>query len=195
MSNDLLQLFKKRGALMEGHFLLSSGLHSHQYMQSAILLQDPKIATELGRSLADLFPESIDAVISPAIGGLLIGNEVARAKNCRFLFTEKDDKGRAVLRRGFEIQPDERLIIIEDVITTGLSSKEVMNVIYHQDGKLIGIGCLVNRSGMNTIPALGSDWQGSVRQLLPHSIETWTQANCPLCKKGSPAVKPGSRKR
>ncbi len=190
----LLELFKSRGALLEGHFILSSGLHSNRYLQSALLLQDPPVAEELGRALAERFPENVNGVVSPAVGGLIIGHEVARAKGCRAIFVEKDEKGRPTLRRGIEMMPDEKFLVIEDVLTTGLSTKEVLDIVERSHAVVSGVGCIVNRSGMREIPALGPDWGKAVRQLLTLTIETWAAPNCPLCKKGIPAVKPGSRK-
>src|SRR5262245_24235246 len=119
--SDLFNLFKEKKALLEGHFILSSGLHRNRYMQSALLLQYPDIAEKLGQELADLFPEQPDVVVSPAMGGLIIGQEVGRAKKCRAIFTEKNEEGKPVLRRGFSVEPGEKVLVIEDVITTGLS--------------------------------------------------------------------------
>src|SRR4051812_17343769 len=126
---DLLQLFKEKGALLEGHFVLSSGLHSDRYLQTALLLQYPAIAEKLGKDLAAQFNDHVDVVISPAVGGLIIGHEVARAKNARAVFAEKDDSGKPTLRRGFTLSPDENVLVIEDVITTGLSTAEVVKLV------------------------------------------------------------------
>jgi len=189
---QLLDLFKSKGALLDGHFILSSGLHSNRYMQSALLLQYPDIAENLGRSLAQVFPGPVDVVVSPALGGLIIGQEVARAKKCRAIFSEKNDQGKPVLRRGFEISAGEKVIVIEDVITTGLSTSEVLNLVEQAGGTLVGVGSIVNRSGKQNEKLLR--WKAPVHSLLTLEVQSWDPASCPLCKEGLPAVKPGSRK-
>jgi orotate phosphoribosyltransferase len=190
---NVFDLFKERGALLEGHFILSSGLHSDRYMQSAVLLQDPVVAEKLGQSLAEKFPGDVDAVLSPAIGGLIIGHEVARAKGCRAIFSEKDDAGKPVLRRSFEIQPGEKILVIEDVITTGLSTGEVAGLVTQAKGNIVGVGSIVNRSGKK--PGTLFNFSAPVHSLLELDVKTWPPADCALCKQGSPAVKPGSRKK
>jgi orotate phosphoribosyltransferase len=193
MNQDaVLELFKKKGALLQGHFLLSSGLHSDQYLQSALVLSDPVIAEMLGSALANLFRDPIDTVVSPAIGGLIIGHEVARAKRSRAIFSEKDDKGKPVLRRGFEVAPKERVLVIEDVITTGLSTGEVLILLQDAGAEIVGAGSLVNRSGRENEKII--KWDLPVRSLLTLDVKSWPQNACPLCKRGVPAVKPGSRK-
>src|SRR5262245_10864125 len=144
---DLISLFKKRNALLEGHFVLSSGLHSNRYFQSALLLQDPKLAEDLGRMIADKFNGSISVVVSPAIGGIVIGQEVARAKGCRAIVVEKDDKGKPTLRRNFQLDSDDKVLVVEDVITTGLSTAEVLNLVDQSGAKPLGVGSIVNRGG------------------------------------------------
>ncbi|MCG3206034.1 MAG: Orotate phosphoribosyltransferase [Elusimicrobia bacterium] len=189
---DLLSLFKSKQALLEGHFILSSGLHSDRYMQSALLLQYPDISEDLGKRLADYFPQKIDTVISPAIGGLIIGQEVARAKKCRAIFSEKNEAGRPVLRRGFDLTPQEKVLVVEDVITTGLSTGEVIELVHSTGAELVGIGSVVNRAGGEN-PTLAK-FGKPVFSLLNLKVESWKPENCALCKKGIPAVKPGSRK-
>jgi orotate phosphoribosyltransferase len=184
-NDSLLDLFKRKNALLEGHFILSSGLHSDRYLQSALLLQFPDIAEKLGRELAEKFPGKVDTVLSPALGGLIIGQEVARAKKCRAIFSEKDDNGKPVLRRGFELSHDESVLVIEDVITTGLSTGEVVELISQANARLIGIGSIVNRSEKTGKPVVS---------LLNIDVKSWSPSDCVLCKKGIPAVKPGSRK-
>ncbi len=193
-TNDLLPLFRERQALLDGHFILSSGLHSDRYLQCAMLLQDPKVAEDLGKRLAALFPERITAVLSPAIGGLIIGHEVARAKGARAIFSEKDDAGKPVLRRGFTIDQDDRVLVIEDVITTGLSTNEVVSLVGPMGGELVGIGSIVNRGG--TPAEKLSKWKKPVHSLLSIDVKSWTTGECELCRQGKlPAVKPGSRKK
>lgn len=192
MTTDLLALFKERSALLEGHFLLSSGLHSNRYMQTALLLQDPVVAGEMGRLIAEKFPEHVDTVVSPAIGGLIIGHEVARAKKCRAVFSEKDDNGHPVLRRGFTLKPGEKVLVVEDVITTGLSTSEVIGLVQNAGADLVGVGSVVNRSG--GVNKTLARWGKPVHSLLNLNVESWSAVECALCKQGSPAVKPGSRK-
>lgn len=194
--NDLMNLFKRERALLDGHFVLSSGLHSAQYMQSALLLQSPTTAETMGNLLAAKFADvPVDAIVSPALGGLIIGHEVARAKRCRAIFTEKDDTGKPVLRRGFSLNAGERVLIIEDVITTGLSTREVMDVVEAAGAVVAGVGCIVNRSEGENIPGLGAPWASAAKELLRLQIQTWKPDECPLCRQGVPAVKPGSRKK
>ena len=190
----LYDLFFERKALHSGHFILSSGLHSKIYFQSAILLQDPKVAEDLGQRLAAKFPERVTAVLSPAIGGLIIGHEVARAKGARAIFSEKDENGKPVLRRGFSLNQDDRVLVIEDVITTGLSTNEVVSLVGPLGAVLVGIGSLVNRGG--TPEEKLSKWKKPVHSLLSLPAESWTPGDCELCREGKiPAVKPGSRKK
>lgn len=186
---ELLNLFVEREALLKGHFILSSGRHSDQYMQSAVLLQDTEVAEELGQALAEKFKDGdpIDAVISPALGGLIIGHEVARAFGVRFIFTEKDDAGKTILRRGFKIDPGEKLLVIEDVITTGKSTNEVIHLVKQNNGEVAGVGCVVDRSEKGQTL--------TIQSLLKISIESWPDAECELCRQNIPAVKPGSRKK
>lgn len=188
----LLNLFESRGALLNGHFLLSSGRHSNRYLQCALLLQDTAVAAKLGEDLAKLFPGPVDTVVSPAIGGLIIGHETARAKKARAIFSEKDDAGKPVLRRGFALAAKEKVLVVEDVITTGLSTGEVVRLVELAGAQLVGVGSLVNRSeeGSDVLKECGKP----VRSLLRVEVESWHPAGCPLCKQGIPVIKPGSRK-
>ncbi|MFN0117009.1 MAG: orotate phosphoribosyltransferase [Elusimicrobiota bacterium] len=190
---ELLQLFKSKNALLEGHFILSSGLHSNRYMQSALLLQYPDVAEQLGKELAARFPFHIDTVLSPAMGGLIIGQEVGRAKKTRAIFSEKDDEGKPILRRGFSLSDGEKVLIIEDVITTGLSTNEVVSLVKSSNAELMGIGSIVNRSltPNKTLAALGKP----LFSLLNLEVQSWQSDNCDLCKQGTLAIKPGSRKK
>ena len=190
---ELLDLFKEKHALLEGHFILSSGLHSDRYMQSALLLQHPKIAEDMGKRIAEKFPGPVDTVVSPAIGGLVIGQEVARAKGARAIFSEKDDQGKPVLRRGFVLEPKEKVLVVEDVITTGLSTNEVISLVEQSGAELVGVGSVVNRSGGENKTL--AKWGKPVFSLLNLKVESWKPEECALCKKGIPAVKPGSRKK
>jgi orotate phosphoribosyltransferase len=185
-TEDLKAAFVESGALLQGHFLLSSGLHSDQYMQCALLLARPDLAERLGKDLASLQEERIDLVVSPAMGGLIIGQEVARALGRRHYFTERVD-GQMALRRGFSVKKGERVTVVEDVVTTGKSSKEVMDLLTGMGAEVAGWLSVVNRSGKDL------ELDAPLKSLLRADIATYKPEDCPLCKKGIPAVKPGSR--
>lgn len=184
------EVLLRHGALLEGHFLLSSGRHSDRYLQCAVALQHPATAESLGRALGDAVRAGLGAspavVVSPALGGLIIGHEVGRALGCRACFTERVD-GRMLLRRGFGLQPGERVLIVEDVVTTGLSSQETVAEVRQRGGIPVGIGCIANRSGLTEIDGL------PLLSLLALQAPTWAPAECPLCAAGGTAIKPGSR--
>jgi orotate phosphoribosyltransferase len=184
---DVLDLFRHSGALLEGHFRLSSGLHSNRYLQSALVLQHPDFAEQLGRALAasnaHLQPT---AVLSPALGGIVIGQEVGRALHVRALFAERQDS-QLTLRRGFTLAPADRVLIVEDVITTGGSTRETAAVAEHAGATVIGAGAIIDR---------GSDPSRlniPLRALVTMKVEAWQPDACPLCAQGLPVVKPGSR--
>jgi orotate phosphoribosyltransferase len=183
-----VDLLVRSGALLRGHFRLTSGLHSDEYCQCARVLEDPKAAEELGKMLAELFEdEKIDSVISPAIGGIIIGHEVARALGVRSIFAERGKEG-MTLRRGFSIEPGERLLIVEDVVTTGGSVREVATLVQSAGADIAGFAFVVDRSRN----PLGLP--GKVRALLERrSMEVYSPEECPLCEAGVPIEKPGSR--
>jgi orotate phosphoribosyltransferase len=176
------------GAYLEGHFKLSSGLHSGRYLQCALYLADPGRAEAAGRQLAArLKAVSPQLVVAPALGGVIVGHEVARALDVPFYFTERAD-GTMQLRRGFAIEKGTRALVIEDVVTTGGSTREVMEVVTTQGGVVVGVGCLANRSGHdNPFAPL------PFAALLTVEIPTWPPEGCPLCAEGKPMTKPGSR--
>ncbi len=186
-----LALFQQTGAYLNGHFRLTSGLHSPEYLQCALVLQHPQHAEELGRHLAAALRKlepmrNIDAVVSPAMGGLIIGHEVARALNARHIFTERVD-GKMTLRRGFAIKPGETAVVIEDVITTGGSSVEVIQLLKSVGVRVVGAGSIIDRSG-------GRADLGVPRVALAvMNVVTYDPSVCPLCAQGSQVVKPGSR--
>jgi orotate phosphoribosyltransferase len=191
MSEDLLSIFKSRGALLEGHFLLSSGLHSPRYLQCALVLMDPPLATRLGRELASALEPALggvrpSAVVAPALGGVLVAHEVARGFSCRGLFTERQD-GAMTFRRGFTLEPAEAVVVVEDVITTGGSTREVMEAVRSRGGQVLAVGSLVDRSGGSV------DLGVPRRNLLSLDVPTYPPEACPLCASGSTPVKPGSR--
>ena len=182
-----LELYEKTGALMRGHFRLTSGLHSDIYLQSALVLQYPEHAARLGDALAAAFGDAgAQTVLAPAIGGILVAHEVARALGVRALFTEREN-GVMRLRRGFALTPGERCLVVEDVITTGGSTREVVECVRASGGAVVGVGSLIDRSG----GAAAFDVKQAA--LATVSATTWPPEACPLCKTGSAAIKPGSR--
>jgi len=191
---DTLSLYEQTGAYLRGHFRLSSGLHSPEYLQSAKVLAYPAHAETLGRELAGQLRELLhgvvpDVVVSPAVGGLIIGHEVARALDARHIFTERDgETNRMTLRRGFAVKPGETAVIIEDVITTGGSTKEVVELLKAEGATVLGAGSIMDRSG-------GKADVGVPRVALKTlEVVAYDPADCPLCREGIPVVKPGSRK-
>lgn len=187
--SEVLALCEQQGAYLRGHFRLTSGLHSPEYLQCALLLADPRIAGRLGDALAGVCPGGpIDFVVAPALGGLIIGHEVARALGSRFLFTERDGEGRMSLRRGFSVRPGARGIVIEDVITTGGSTTETISVMRAVGATITGAGSIIDRSG-------GAADIGVPRVALATlQVVSYPADTCPLCAAGQPLVKPGSRK-
>lgn len=183
----VLDLFQQTGAWLQGHFRLSSGLHSSGYLQSALVLQYPAHAEELGRRLAAQLPHEVDLVISPALGGMIIGHEVARALGVPFLFTERDADRKMALRRGFALRPGARAIVIEDVITTGGSTKEVIEIVRAAGAVPVAAGSIIDRSG-------GAAVLGIPRVALETlTVPAFSEQECPMCAAGQPVVKPGSR--
>jgi len=185
--DELLDLFRRSGALLEGHFRLTSGLHSSGYLQCALVLQHPQHAEALGRALADrtrsLRPTM---VLSPALGGVVIGHEVGRALGVRALFAERQD-GELTLRRGFVVAENDRVLVVEDVVTTGGSTRETMQVARASGGHVVGAASIVNRSGGEP------DVDVPFASLLDIALPTYQPDVCPLCAQGLPVVKPGSR--
>jgi orotate phosphoribosyltransferase len=194
---ELLWLFETAGAIRHGHFELSSGLHSGTYVQCALVLQYPVFAEKLGRALAALFSDArIDAVVSPALGGVVIGQEVARALpapkdavagGVPAMFVERDGSGTLTLRRGFTLQPDQHVLVVEDVWTTGGSTDETIRVVQEAGGRVVAAGALIDRSGGKI------DFPVESNALIELKIESYEPEDCPLCRQGSAAVKPGSR--
>jgi len=186
-AEQVLEMYKKTGALLSGHFMLSSGLHSEQYLQSALVLQQPEIATELCAALAENFKDAaIEVVIAPALGGVFVSHETARALGVRAIFAERVN-GELTLRRGFTIKPGERVLVVEDVITTGKSTKETITVVRNAGGVVIAAAALIDRSGGK------ADIGVPYKSLVTLTVPAYTPETCPLCKAGSKPVKPGSR--
>jgi orotate phosphoribosyltransferase, Thermus family len=188
MSEDLLALFRKTGALLDGHFILRSGLHSRQYFQCALLLQHTDIAGKVcGRLASKLREFDCDAVISPALGGIIVGQEVGRALGKRHIFVEKDE-GKLVLRRGFQISSEEKFIVIEDVVTRGGRVQETINIVRAHNGVVSAVGVIVDRSGVQK-----PDFGCSFVSLIEMNMETFEANKLPLDLARIPAVKPGSK--
>jgi orotate phosphoribosyltransferase len=188
MSDDLLALFRQTGALLDGHFVLRSGLHSRQFFQCALLLQHTDIAAEVCGRLADKLRNlDCDAVISPALGGIVVGQEVGRALGKRHIFAEKEAGG-LVLRRGFQIAPNERFIVAEDVVTRGGRVQQTVDIVRAHGGKVAGIGVIVDRSGGQR-PDFGCPFVS----LIEMNVETFPEDRLPVDLAEVPAVKPGSK--
>ncbi len=190
MSEDVLKAYEETQALLKGHFRLSSGRHSDRYLQSALVLQYPWIAEKLCAALAEkVKPLGANTVVSPALGGVIVGQELARALKVRAIFTERNKENDAMeLRRGFRIEKGDKVFAVEDIITTGKSVKETIQVVRSLGAEVVGVGCLIDRSG-------GAEgvFDVPVRSLASLKVESWEEKDCPLCKQGSPVTKPGSR--
>lgn len=185
--DELLDLFRRSGALLEGHFRLTSGLHSSGYLQCALVLQQPQHAETLGRAIGDRMRSLRPTlVLSPALGGVVIGHEVGRALGVRALFAERQD-GALALRRGFVIAENDRVLVVEDVLTTGGSTRETMQVATASGAQVVGAASIVNRS------AGPPDVHVPFASLLDIALATYEPEACPLCAQGLPVVKPGSR--
>ena len=187
--DEVKELFIKTGAIMEGHFLLTSGLHSPLYVEKFQVLQHPKYTEQLCIALAEKFLEdNIEVVVGPITGGILLAHEVGKRLGTRAIFTEREN-GKMTLRRGFVIKPGERVLIVEDIVTTGGSIKEVLDVVVEQGGIPVGIGMLVDRSG-----GKASFGEVPYKALLNLDVTTYDPSNCPLCKENIPMTKRGSHK-
>lgn len=187
-SNQVLEHFKETGALLEGHFILSSGLHSPSYLQCALALQYSADAVKFGRAIAAHFTnETFDTVASPAIGGIVIGFAVAQALNLRFIWTEREN-GLMTLRRGFSVKENEKILVVEDVITTGGSTRECIEALETRGAKVVAAASIIDRSN-------GAADVGVKRiALAALDVPSYKTEDCPLCARGEVAVKPGSRK-
>lgn len=184
----ILETFKKSGALLNGHFLLTSGRHSDVYFQCAKVLQYPEYAEKLCSIIADEFKnKKIDTVIAPAIGGIVVGQEVARLLNKRSIFAEREDKT-LTLRRGFSLEKGEKVLVCEDVVTTGGSVFEVIEIVKKAGAEVVGVGFIVDRS--NGKVQFGFPQVSGMKM----NVVSYSAEECPLCKEGTSAVKPGSRK-
>ena len=186
--DEVLHIFRETGVLHEGHFLLTSGRHSSQYLQCAQVLKHPEIAAKLCRELTEILGEKeLDLCIGPAVGGIIVAYEMARSLGIPGIFAERE-KGEMVLRRGFQVNPGEKVLVVEDVITTGGSVREVMELVRRAGGMVTEVAVLVDRSGGSVT------FDVPLRSLLSMAVESYTPDECPLCRQGLPLVKPGSRK-
>jgi len=185
---QVLEHFKQTNALLEGHFVLSSGLHSAKYLQCALALQYPIDAAKFGQAIAEKFPgEQFDTVASPAIGGLIIGFAVAQVLNVRFVWTEREN-GVMTLRRGFSVKENEKILVVEDVITTGGSTRECIETLKTRGAKVLAAASIIDRSN-------GKADVGVPRIALASlEVTSYKPENCPMCEQGEIAIKPGSRK-
>lgn len=187
----VLDMFRTSGALLEGHFQLTSGLHSNQYFQCAKVLQFPEYAEALCGDIAEAFrAAAVDAVIAPAIGGIVVAQEVGRQLRARTMFAERKE-GRMELRRGFALKAGERVLVCEDVVTTGGSVQEVIDIVLQLGGKLAGVGFIVDRS--NGRVRFAMDGGAKQHPVLTMDVVAFKPEECPLCAQGSKPVKPGSR--
>lgn len=186
-ADEIMQLFERVGAVRHGHFELSSGRHSSTYVQCALVLQYPESAEKLGRALAEKFKGvQIDCVASPALGGVLVGHEVARGLGVRAVFVERDISGRMALRRGFAFLPNERVLVVEDVWTTGGSTRETIAVVEQAGGLAVAAGALIDRSGNQL------ELNVPTKALIDLDIPSYEAFECPLCRSGQEIAKPGS---
>lgn len=185
--SGIIDIFKNTGALLTGHFKLSSGLHSGQYLQCALVLQYPEYARKLGEGIADKFRDKdISCVAGPALGGIIIAHEVAKALKARCIFGEREN-GKMTLRRGFRLDSQDKVLIVEDVITTGSSIRDLMDAVKMNGAEIVGIGAIVDRSSEKI------DFGCDIHPLIKFDIKTFIPDECPLCKENIPLTKPGSR--
>lgn len=186
-----IERLRDRGALLEGHFRLSSGLHSPRYVQCALLLQHPGEAAAAGAALAERLSAHIapapDTIVSPAIGGIVLGHEVACAWGSRAIWAERGETGELAFRRGFALSPGERVVAVEDVVTTAGSLRELVSLCRAAQTEVVGVGALVDRSGGRL------EWDVPWVSLVEIEVEQHRPETCPQCAAGVPAVKPGSR--
>lgn len=181
---DVIGLLQEHGALLSGHFKLPSGLHSQTYVQTALVIQYPHLAQKVAKAMSALFPQEVDCVISPAMGAVLIGQEVARVKKCRAIFTEKVE-GMMTLKREFKLEPRERILVVEDVLTTGRSTSEVVALAGAYGCRVSGVCAIVDRS-IHALPLTVP-----VRALISYPLQVYPPDACPLCQQEIPVTVPG----
>jgi orotate phosphoribosyltransferase len=186
----ITEILKEAGVLLEGHFKLTSGRHSNQYLQCAKIFRDTKYSEELCAALGEQYrTDRVQVVIGPAMGAVQMAYEVSRSLHCQNFFSERDENGKMVLRRGFVIQPGERILVVEDVVTTGGSVREVIELVQQAGGEVVGVGSIVDRTGGKI------DFGVPFKAVISVDVQSWEPQDCPLCKAGAPEpMKPGSRK-
>lgn len=186
----VMEILKEAGVLLEGHFKLTSGRHSNRYLQCAKIFRNTKYSEELCAALAEQYKDNgVQVVIGPAMGAVQMAYEVSRSLKCENFFTERDENGKMALRRGFSVQPGENVLVVEDVVTTGGSVREVIELVREAGGEIVGVGSIVDRTGGKI------DFGVPFKAVISVDVESWEPENCPLCKAGAPApIKPGSRK-
>lgn len=190
--NEVLQVLESKGAVLHGHFELSSGRHSNVFVQKFRVLEHPRLAQRFGESLADLFDSRFDVVAAPAVGAVVLGFTTALAADARSIFAERVE-GKMEFRRGFEIEPHAKVLVVEDVITTGGSAREVVELVKQEGGEVVGVGALLDRADASRErgdAALGAP----LRALVKLEAESWDTAECPLCASNEPVEDPGSRR-
>ncbi len=189
MADSVVEMFRKSGALLDGHFLLTSGLHSPEYWEKAKVLQYPVYTEQLCRMIADRFRDAgVEVVAGPTTPGIILAYETARQLGTRGIFAEKDERGGRVFRRGFQIEPGERVLVVDDIMTTGGSVRDVIAAVKKAGGTVAGVGVLVFRPSAGTAPDFGAPFYACHTA----DVVTYQPAACPLCKAGVPLVKPGS---
>lgn len=186
----VMEILKEAGVLLEGHFKLTSGRHSNKYLQCAKIFRNTKYSEELCAALAEQYRnDGVQVVIGPAMGAVQMAYEVSRHLKCENFFTERDEEGKMTLRRGFAVNPGEKVLVVEDVVTTGGSVREVIDLVQAAGGVVVGVGSIVDRTGGKI------DFGVPFRAVVSVAVESWEPEECPLCKAGAPApIKPGSRK-
>ena len=187
--NEIIEVMERRGAVLRGHFVLSSGRHSDLFVQKFRVLEDPRLAQRFGESIAAEFGNDFDVVAAPAVGAVVLGFSAALAAGTRFVFAERAGDDLA-FRRGFHIDPHERVLVVEDVITTGGSAKEVVDLVRSAGGEVVGVGALIDRGDPVRPPDLGA----SLKALIRLDVASWAPSECPLCESNEPIEDPGSRR-
>lgn len=186
---EIMQVLEGKGAVLHGHFVLSSGRHSDLFVQKFRVLEHPRLAQRFGESIAEKFPDGFDLVAAPAVGAVVLGFTAALAGGARMIFAERAE-GAMAFRRGFEVGPHERVLVVEDVITTGGSAREVVDLVRDAGGTVVGVGALIDRSEPDDPP----DLTVPMRALLKVPATSWAPEECPLCARGEPLADPGSRR-
>jgi orotate phosphoribosyltransferase len=185
----MVAVLEEREAVLHGHFVLSSGRHSDVFVQKFRVLEDPRLAQRLGAAIAESFDNDFDVVVAPAVGAVILGFTTALAGGSRFVFTERVEDA-MTLRRGFKVEPHERALVVEDVITTGGSAAEVVEVVKSHGASVIGVGALIDRGD----PARPADLGAPMRALVRLEVQSWSPDDCPMCARGEPVDDPGSRR-